>query len=515
MEKSLKSMTRGAGIIFIGLILSYLAAFFYRVIVARHLGPADYGLLTLAISVLGIGRTIALLGMHNGIKRYIAFYLGKKHHAKLKGIILTTLRVALPAGIITGVIVYFFAEQIAIGWFHSQQLVSVLKIFALIIPINSLIEIFKAMFLAFENPGYSSGIEVIGEKGFSLIFVVIAIWLGSGLLGLSISYLAAYLITGATAFAILELKVYSLRNPAKAVYNNKELLSFSLPLLLSGIIGMVLGWSDTFLLGIFRTSTEVGIYQVGFPLAYSLLMFLRSFETIYYPLSSKLFAKNKLEEITKIYAVISRWIFIMLYPAFLLTVLFAKDIIKILFGSEYTQGSSVLIIIVIGIFIYSILGPAGVALQTFKKTRYIFWSTFACGIANILLNLMLIPKLGIEGAAFATSFSWIAIGILQFFELDKITNLNRHIAKEIMYFVKYAIAGLISLGAVFLLLRTAFGFMNIYQVVFGLVLFLACYLVLLLAFRSFSKEDIMIMHAIEQKLGINLIIFKNVIRRFL
>src|SRR3989338_6340950 len=133
-KRVLKSIAQGAGITFIAFICTYILAFFYRILVARSLGPNDYGTLMLAVAVLGFGRSISLIGLHSGVKRYIGFYLGTKEAARVKGTIISSLKLVMPFSIIISGILFISAEWIALNIFHSHALVPILRIFTLIIP---------------------------------------------------------------------------------------------------------------------------------------------------------------------------------------------------------------------------------------------------------------------------------------------------------------------------------------------------------------------------------------------
>ena len=73
----LKTIAKGASLIFVGMFISKLLTYFYRMIVAR-IGTEEYGLLSLALAVFGILTTISMLGLGTGVIRYFAFYQAKR-----------------------------------------------------------------------------------------------------------------------------------------------------------------------------------------------------------------------------------------------------------------------------------------------------------------------------------------------------------------------------------------------------------------------------------------------------
>ena len=77
LEDSLKKITKGAGIALIGIIVSKMLGYFYRILVART-DTEVYGLLSIGIAMFSLLSTVSLLGLNNGILRYVAFYKGKE-----------------------------------------------------------------------------------------------------------------------------------------------------------------------------------------------------------------------------------------------------------------------------------------------------------------------------------------------------------------------------------------------------------------------------------------------------
>ncbi|MFW6008539.1 MAG: oligosaccharide flippase family protein, partial [archaeon] len=79
-NKGLQDIISGGGATFITLIAAYLMAFFYKLIIARHYGPEDYGLFEMTLTILGFLTIFGSLGFANGIPRFISLY---KHKNKV------------------------------------------------------------------------------------------------------------------------------------------------------------------------------------------------------------------------------------------------------------------------------------------------------------------------------------------------------------------------------------------------------------------------------------------------
>ena len=82
IESSLETIAKGAGIVFIGAVITKLLGFFYRIIIAR-IGVEQYGLFSLGLAIYGIIAAISSLGLYLGVLRYVSYYKGKDDEAKV------------------------------------------------------------------------------------------------------------------------------------------------------------------------------------------------------------------------------------------------------------------------------------------------------------------------------------------------------------------------------------------------------------------------------------------------
>ena len=189
---------------------------------------------------------------------------------------------------------------------------------------------------------------------------------------------------------------------------------FSLPLVLSAVVSKLLGEVDTLMLGYFRTTAEVGLYDAAYQLAAGLPVILSSFGFLYMPLTSRLDSEGNYRQIDSIYKVTTKWVYIAGFPLFLLFVAFPADILSIVFGTSYAEGASAMWIVTAGFFLSAASGRSQDTLAAFGHTRVILAVNTVAAVLNILLNGILIPRYGFLGAAIATSVSFSALNGLAF-----------------------------------------------------------------------------------------------------
>src|SRR3989338_3300631 len=137
---SLNVIAKGSIVIFMGIMLSKVFSYVYRIIVSR-LGPSDYGIFSLAIAIFGIIGGITMLGTETGLVKFISGYGQKKE--SIKGVIHDAIRFVIPLSIILAVLLFLFSDYIAIKLFRKEELSIFLKVLAIFVPECLKKDIFK------------------------------------------------------------------------------------------------------------------------------------------------------------------------------------------------------------------------------------------------------------------------------------------------------------------------------------------------------------------------------------
>ena len=95
INKGLKLLVKTSFVVFIGILLSKIFTYIYRIIIARHFGPEVYGLFSLAVMAIGWLVAISSLGLTHGLSRFIPLYRGKKQINRIKHILKISTRLLI------------------------------------------------------------------------------------------------------------------------------------------------------------------------------------------------------------------------------------------------------------------------------------------------------------------------------------------------------------------------------------------------------------------------------------
>ncbi len=494
-KDSLKRMAAGAGIIVVGILLSKLLTYFYRLVVAR-IGTTEYGLLSLAMAIFGFTAIVSLIGVDMGVLRYISFFRVKKDYQKIKGTILGAFKISLILSFTIGFLVFVLSDFIAGNFFHKAELAILLKIFAFAIPFQSIRAIFVNSAKGFEKVQYEVYTKNLIENVMKVVITLILLSFGFGVIGAALGYALALFVSMIFAIYLVQTKVFPVfSSKLKAVYLNKKLVNYSWPLLFKEILVVIMLWVDTLMLGYFSTSSQIGIYNAAVPTAQMSQMIPYAIIVLFLPVVSKLYFKNKVQEFGKVLKTATKWLFMLNIVLTTGFILFPKEVLSILFGASYTSGASTLVLLALGYFIFYLCFPSREVLLMIKKTKIVFYVTLIGALLNITLNYFLIPRLGMLGAAYATFFSVLLISIFLTAITYSYTKINpfKIIDLKILFvmiftglFVKYFLQPLLPST-------------NFYAILMGFIVVII-YGILLFVTGSIENEDMIIVDLIKEKL---------------
>jgi len=512
LNESLQKLVKGTGLVLVGSTLSIFFTFLSGVLIARHWTENELGIFSLAFSILSICVIVSALGMNAGIVRSIAHSRGKNDWKKIPDFITTSVFLSVLASIILGFILFFFSKPIAQNIFNEASLIFPLKTFAIAIPFFALINMIVSIFRGFDNVkptvyfryilvGLLFLLLLLGIVTFDLSFInVFYVYLFS----IIITFILLVIYVVKQSISLANFSIKSIISPY-----SKELIFFSLPLLGTSVLELIVSWTDTLMLGGLETSADVGLYNVALPLAKFVSFPLSALLIIFIPILSGLYAKGLLGEIKRNYTILIKWLCSATLPFFIILFLFPGPVINVLFGYGYVSSAPALRILSLVFIINNFTGPCGGALIAMGKSRFILFATLATAILNITLNAILIPSFGFIGAAIATGISVISINLLRILKLysfSKVQPLSKNLIKPTAFFIVLTIP--------IYYLSNHFLTIGWWVLLFLLILFYGIFAFSILVTKSLDEEDLKMLLAIERKTGIKSKLIKKLIIKF-
>jgi O-antigen/teichoic acid export membrane protein len=495
-NSSLKNIGKGTMIYLVGTVVSILFGFVSKSLIARYGTETQFGIYSLALVIINVALLFSCLGLVEGTTRYIAYFRGKgeKDNATLIGS-MSLLTVTI-LGAILCVILFFTSDVIATKIFKEPDLIPALKILAFCIPLISNLNVFIAIFRGFDRAQ-----EKVYFQDISINVVFCFLMLPIFFLKINFIWVFfAYLITIAvTVFFVI---IYTKRNAPAVLHLNfkinssyKALLRFSLPLVVVSMFQMILAYSDTVLLGYFQNAGVVGLYNAALPVCQFIMISMSALVFTYAPIIAGLYAQNLLAELAQNYVTITKWIFVTSFPMLLFILFFSKQILMYLWGANYVSASLALQILAVGVFISNLLGPNGTTLMIIGQTMFLTWASLAAVVLNVVLDLVLIPKWGIEGASIATTIALILHCLIRHIRLRgyiKVSPLKRNL------FFPAAVT-LVLVAAISLFVLHYFE-ISLWLIILLFFIFYGIYFTALKISKSLDHYDIMMLNEIGSKI---------------
>ncbi len=406
-----QEIIKGAGTTFSLKIIGLVFSYGFNIFLARVYGAEVMGLFALAITVVGIFSLFAKAGTETSTVRFVAEQAGQKNHGAVKEIYGKTLQIVLPLSIVAAAIFFFLSPFIANYIFQKPKLILPLEITAFVLPFSALMGVNTAALRGLKKIKDAFIFSTILPPFFNILGLILLTYF---VVRNYLTPIYVNLITGMIG-AFLSLILWNKWSRKllpdegqenKAKTSIKEILKVSLPMFMTSAMLFIMGWTDIFMLGMFRSTEEVGIYRIALKIALLSSISLAAVNSIAAPKFSELYWNSENNKLKKVVKNSSKIIFWSSLPILLVIIIFPSQILSI-FGREFIVGKTALIILSVGQFLNAYFGSVGVLLDM-TGNQNVFRNAILVGaVSNILLNYLLIPPYGIVGAAIATAFSTI------------------------------------------------------------------------------------------------------------
>jgi O-antigen/teichoic acid export membrane protein len=425
IKKHLTTIAKQSGIVFSGKFIGYILGLVSNFVLARYYGPKILGQFALVLATVNIISIFTIFGFNNGLTKYISRYRVTKQNKRLNEIIKIAFIYGVLFSIIGAILLFLLKDVVANSIFEDSGLVNCLVYGSwLIIPLT-IISIFNGLYRGFKQLQYPViSNEIIRRIIFLIIVIVSALFnfkntpiVIASLLFAQI--LVVFYLTGRVSTLKINFKnilLIPIDNTLEEKKNKKEFLTYSSTLIFISFMHIILYRIDKVMLGIYMTSEVVGIYNIAATVAGLITFLLASSNMIFSSVISELYSIKKIKILGSLYSTITKWIIIFTLPIFI-TILFFPDTIMKFFGQAYTIGSTALVILALGQMINVFVGANGTILSMCGHERLLLINNISMAIINIILNAILIPKIGILGAAISTGMSIAIINIIKVFEV--------------------------------------------------------------------------------------------------
>jgi len=367
----------------------------------------QFGFYNNGLSTTGLIKTFSIIWLSSSALR---FYQGFKKERSEREFFSSLLA----AGTISAV-VFSLAAFAILGLFHARLELGLQRTMQAAILSNIFVayfEIFVIIFRASLRPSKYSLYWILYVVGKPLIGLALIKSFHFGAEGLFLGWCLTPLFLIFFIFKDIHIMRYlSPRSISWPVI--RTMASYGVPLAISSFAIWILSLSDRYLIEIFRSSEEVGLYGLGFAIPEKTLQF--AFMTLLlaaFPIIIENYENNGQDSTVHLITEMSRFYILLITPLMLLLVAMPENILLIFADKRFAASSSVIPQISIGLYLYGLAMYVQKGLELKKKSKRIAVNAFVAGSVAIGSNVLLIPKLGYWGASISFMAAYLCYFVL-------------------------------------------------------------------------------------------------------
>jgi O-antigen/teichoic acid export membrane protein len=445
-----RGQLRGSTLLLAGRLISMAVNFTVQVLIVRYLTETDYGAFAYALAFVNLGQTIVTFGLDRAITRFVPIYEERGDYPRVFGTLVMVAGTFLALGLAVVLVVVGLQDWLSGVLIEEPAAITLIVILIVLAPIQALDDMLIGLFAVFANARAIFLRRHVLGPGLRLLIVLLLVFTEQ-----DVEFLAA----GYVASGVLILLLYGgllmrfLRNRGLIDRFDRatirvpawEVLGFTVPLLTSDLLHVLMSTTDAILLGYFHGATEVGALRAILPAATLNQAIFTAFTLLFTPVAARLFARGDQAGINNLYWRTAVWVAVFTFPIFLLTFSLAEPITVLLFEERYRGSAVYLAILSLGQYFNAALGFNGLTLKVIGRVRYVVVLNIAAGIVNIVLNVLLIPRYGALGAASATGLTLVAHNLFKQYGL-RMAGIEIFVWRYVRVYVSIVVAAAIVLA---------------------------------------------------------------------
>ncbi len=383
---------------------------------ARHLGEDLYGDFSFIMAAVLLGSQVVLLGGEEATMRFVPWYVKSGAYDKVAGLIRFFLGGTAVLCVLSIVFLWaliFEDDGVRPDPVRFGTVVQLLGLVALCVPIYACMDLGQKILRSFGMLAKSYLPNRLVAPVVTLAVVAIAVALHWSL---TVWLIPVAIGVGSIAALVLQFVLFHRAHFARYVQDKAEYeilpwLSFSVPAMITALMWKVIAYGDIMMLELLGPDeASVGQFAAAQSATLLLSAVYLAIVTVVAPIISVAARSASRGGLQDLMSSVVTIVAAFAVPFCVLTIAFRHQVMA-LFGPGYEVATSVLVILTIGQGLSVVLSPSKVFLEYVGRAKAAMWSTALAAVANIVLDVILIPFYGIIGAAVATFLVLIGVAL--------------------------------------------------------------------------------------------------------
>ncbi|KAF5086813.1 hypothetical protein DSECCO2_54620 [anaerobic digester metagenome] len=468
-----KLFVQRIGLVGITNILVALSGLILLPIITKSFSASDYGVWVQITTTIALLPNVATLGLPYTMIRFLS---AEKDLEKIKEGFYSIAGVVLASTAVISLVLLLFSKSIAVSLFNGNTNTAML-----LVPI---------IFLACMNAFLLNYFRTFQQMKRYSVFLLIQTYLGLfivsyfAFIGYTITQAAlGLLIANAVTFVLMLVFIVSrIGFKIPKFHNLREYLSFGLPTIPGNLSYWIVDSSDRYVIGILLGTTFVGYYSPGYILGNIIIMILSPFSLLLPAVLPKYYEANEMGQVQIFLKYSMKFFFLIAIPsAFGLSALSKPILMVITTQAIAMNGYMITPFIALSALLYGVYGIVSNILVLEKKTKVVGIVWIVAAILNLALNIILVPKFGIMGAAAVTLLAYV----VAFFITVIYTNRYFTFDFDRVFIVKSTIASALMSMVIF-----AINPQGILNIIITVIICSGIYFGLLVALKGIKKEEV-------------------------
>ena len=405
-DNDFSELFKKGGLSFLFRLGGQIMGFLLTLIIARYFGASGLGDYVLAIIVLRVFAMISKLGVDTTSIRVIASFASQNKFKSIKYFRKKIVLLLIATTLVFSAIMYFNAVLLASFIGANPEYIKLNSF--LVLPMTFFILHYQSL-RGLKKIAEFSFFYRMSETLFTIVSILVIMQFNKDASVPIYGYVTSICIVSILTFISYN---YWFKVKSKEGMNEQELdlmplkniLAISMPLMFAQSVQFIMAWTDKLMIGNMMTSQDVGIYHIAFKLSMFASIGLMAINSIAAPKFAELYAKQDFYGLKKVVNQSTKLIFWSTIPLVAIFFIFPEFLLGI-FGDKFKIGVTAFIFLSCGRLISSFSGSVGNLLQMTGRQVIFMNILFVGAILNLVLNYLLIPKMGIEGAALASMIS--------------------------------------------------------------------------------------------------------------
>jgi O-antigen/teichoic acid export membrane protein len=413
----LRMVARGGSLNFAGALANGLMQFVLVVAVAQALTKSQSGAFFEAIALFLILSNTCELGADTGLTRMIPRYRVQGRVADVRASLRVGIWPALAAGAVFALLSFVLAHPLAEVFTHhnandAAAVAAYIRVLAVFLPLSAAYTVAIAATRGFGTMLPNALVDRIAKSASQTAAVVVIVLAGGGSSEIAVAWGVPIALGLAVALWWLRVLVRDVeavghaspQPPTRARALASEFWSFTAPRGITGVFQVTILWVGTLMVGNLRSTADASVYTASTRYLVAGSVVNLAIIQVIGPKLSELLSGGEQTRARDVYQVATGWLMAIAWPMYLTLALFAPVLLRV-FGHKFTPGASSLAILAVAMLVATGIGPVDVVLLMGGRS---FWNLFNVVVAlilNVALSLILIPRIGIAGAAVAWAAS--------------------------------------------------------------------------------------------------------------